>query len=85
MDFNFAPLREKIDDRYPDSMQPARGLIGFFLELSPEQRQSFLHRIECGHKLTAFYQLVRAHAEQSVLWNAPSLFEQSFVEPQHAL
>src|ERR1700730_564648 len=29
-----------------------------FLDLSPEQRQAFLLRVECGHKLSAFYQMV---------------------------
>lgn len=57
-----------------------------FLDLSPEQRQAFLLRVESGHKLTAFYQMVRAHAEQSVRWNSePLLFQQSFVQPEHAV
>jgi hypothetical protein len=40
-----------------------------FLDLSPEDRQTFLMRLECGHKLTAFYELVREHAEQSLYFH----------------
>ena len=57
-----------------------------FLDLSPEQREAFLQRVECGHKLRAFYQLVRAHAEQSVqVHREPLLFQQPFIQPEHAL
>lgn len=57
-----------------------------FLDLSPEQREAFLQRVECGHKLRAFYQLVRAHAEQSVqVQREPLLFQQPFIQPEHAL
>jgi hypothetical protein len=59
-----------------------------FLDLSPEQRQSFLLRVECGHKLTAFYELVRAHAEQSLLWHGDELqtplqFQQPLIQREH--
>jgi len=55
-----------------------------FLDLSPEQRQAFLQRVECGHKLAAFYEMIRAHAEASVPHQAvPSTtglhFQQAFV------
>ena len=60
-----------------------------FLDLSPEQRQTFLMRVECGHKLAAFYQLVRAHAEQSLHWHddqSPLLqFQQPFIQGEHAV
>src|SRR4051794_2452543 len=59
-----------------------------FLDLTPEQREAFLQRIECGHKLTAFYELIRAHAEQSTSWHddAPALqFQQPFIQAQHAV
>jgi Gluconate 2-dehydrogenase subunit 3 len=59
-----------------------------FLDLSPDQRQTFLMRVECGHKLTAFYELVRAHAEQSLHWRdeSPVLqFQQPFIQPEHAV
>lgn len=57
-----------------------------FLELSPEQRQVFLFRLESGHKLTAFYDLVRTHAEDSLRWREePSrlLFHQPFIQREH--
>ena len=58
-----------------------------FLDLSPEQRQSFLSRVESGHKLTAFYELVRAHAEQSLHWqNQPGVglhFQQPLIQSEH--
>jgi hypothetical protein len=61
-----------------------------FLDLSPEQRQSFLLRVECGHKLTAFYELVRAHAEQSLLWHdgalqTPLQYQQPLIQSEHAV
>ena len=58
-----------------------------FLDLTPEQRRAFLLRVECGHKLTAFYELVRAHAEQSLRWNERPelLFQETFVQPKHAI
>jgi len=58
-----------------------------FLDLSPEQRQAFLTRVDCGHKLTAFYQMVRGHAEQSTHWHdgALLLFQQPFIQPEHAV
>ena len=56
-----------------------------FLDLSAEQRQAFLRRVECGHKLSAFYHLVRAHAEQSVDVGRQLLFQQAFVQPKHAI
>lgn len=53
-----------------------------FLDLSPEQRQVFLLRVESGHKLTAFYQMVRAHAEQSFLqWQNESRVSLQFQQP----
>ena len=55
-----------------------------FLELSPEQRQTFLWRLQSGHKLTAFYEMVRAHAELSMRPPERSLFEQPFVQAKHA-
>ena len=65
----------------------SRGETGHsFLDLSPEQRQAFLLRVESGHKLTAFYQMVRTHAEQSIRWNkGPLLFQQPFIQPEHAV
>ena len=58
-----------------------------FLDLAPEQRQVFLLRVESGHKLTAFYQLVRAHAEQSLRWqpdtSAGLHFQQPLIQSQH--
>ena len=58
-----------------------------FLDLSPEQRQQFLMRVESGHKLTAFYHLVRAHSEQSLHWrNEPALlFQQPLIQTEHAI
>ncbi len=58
-----------------------------YLELSPDQRQVFLRRIESGHKLSAFFQMIRAHAEQSADWHeeAPLLFQQPFVQGEHAV
>ena len=60
-----------------------------FLDLSPEQRQAFLLRVESGHKLTAFYQLVRAHAEQSLGWrNQPAVglgFQTPLLGSEHAV
>ena len=58
-----------------------------FLDLSPEQRQAFLLRVECGHKLTAFYELVRAHADQSLRRNERPqlLFQEAFIQPEHAV
>ena len=57
-----------------------------FMDLSPEQRQAFLARIESGHKLTAFYHLVSLHAVQSSRrQSSPSLFQQPFVQPEHAV
>lgn len=57
-----------------------------FLDLSPEQRQAFLLRVECGHKLSAFFELMRTHAEQSVhSQREPLLFQQPFIQPEHAV
>jgi Gluconate 2-dehydrogenase subunit 3 len=60
-----------------------------FLDLSPEQRQVFLLRVESGHKLTAFYQIVRAHAEQSLRWQndavLPLQFQQPLIQSEHAI
>lgn len=55
-----------------------------FLDLAPEQRQAFLHRLESGHKLSAFYHLVRSHAEQSLEQQPKSLlFQQPLIQSQH--
>jgi hypothetical protein len=61
-----------------------------FLDLSPEERQEFLLRVEWGHKLTAFFELVRAHAEQSLLWHDKPLgaglqLQQPFIQGEHAV
>ena len=62
-----------------------------FVDLTPEQRQAFLLRIECGHKLTAFYEMVRMHAERSLRWHeepessSPLQFQQPFIQSKHAV
>ena len=59
-----------------------------FLDLSPEQREVFLNRVESGHKLSAFYQMVRAHAEQSLDWTetaSPLHFQQPLIQRQHPI
>jgi hypothetical protein len=60
-----------------------------FLDLSPEQRQAFLMQVERGHKLAAFYEMVRAHVEASLRQrDEPSTllhFQQAFVETKHAI
>ena len=57
-----------------------------FLDLAPDRRQTFLLRLESGHKLSAFFQMVRAHAEQSVRWQAESShFQQPLIQSQHPI
>ncbi|HEY3743687.1 MAG TPA: gluconate 2-dehydrogenase subunit 3 family protein [Bryobacteraceae bacterium] len=59
-----------------------------FLDLSPEQRETFLLRLESGHKLTAFYDLVRTHAEHSLRWHeepSPLQLQQPFIQREHPI
>ena len=55
-----------------------------FIELSPLQRAAYLSRIERGHKLTAFCEILREHARQS-LSGGPLQFQKPLVQRQHAV
>jgi hypothetical protein len=56
-----------------------------FLDLSPSERGAYLSRIERGHKLAAFFEILREHARRSLNWDKPLQFQKTLVQRQHAV